>query len=89
VKISRRAFTLGSPAIPTNLISSIAAQNVDEMPPDCHSRKIRIIHLAPTKISHNHPPIAAMVIARKAALIAVLRMSARPIREKTKPPGGV
>ena len=27
MKISRRAFTLGSPAIPTNLISSIAAKN--------------------------------------------------------------
>ena len=34
---------------------------------DCQSRKTRIIPLAPTKISQNQPPIAAMVVARKSS----------------------
>jgi len=36
--------------------------------------KTRAIDLIPTKISHSQPPIAVMVVARKAVLKTVLRV---------------
>jgi hypothetical protein len=36
--------------------------------------KTRAIHLNPTKINHSQPPVAAIIVARKAAWKKVLRI---------------